>query len=108
MVCCFSSGQLAKLPQQFSKLTSFVVADADWWRCPDGHQWAEPAAPAQNAADALRHQRAARPLRLPGLPWWEPDKPGTDGWDFAARYGVATLGRELLSVAQVSMGKRLC
>ena len=35
VVCCFSSGQLAKLPQQFSKLTSFVVADADWWRCPE-------------------------------------------------------------------------
>ena len=52
--------------------------------------------PARNAADALRHQRAARPLRLPGCRGGSQTQPGTDGWDYAARYGVATLGRELL------------
>ena len=108
VVCCFSSGQLAKLPQKFSKLTSFVVADADWWRCHAGHQWAEPADACPECGGRASPPAGGKAAQATGLPWWEPDKPGTDGWDYAARYGVATLGRELLSVARVSMGKRLC
>ena len=102
MVCCFSSGQLAKLPQQFSKLTSFVVADADWWRCPNNHQWAEPADACPECGGRASPPAGGKAAQATGLPWWEPDKPGTDGWDYAARYGVATLGRELLSVARGS------
>lgn len=128
VVVCFSASNLRKLAAHPHRsryhVTDIVIADHDWWRCRNGHQWdkaamkcpkwvckeghtsdavgtmlcskcSKPVAPCAAPVTRPAGQMAARGT---GLPWWMPPEPGTDAADYWKAHGPDAFSKKLLQV----------
>lgn len=85
---CFSAAGIAACAGTAER--EVVIADHDWFRCQDcGAKWTEAATPAVLRSGQcgvcwggkVSTPAGARYALATGLPWWQPERPGSDACD---------------------------